>query len=71
MISSLKIFSDIDDIPFTASMEDSLDLVASGEKEWVSMMKDFYAPFSKKLIEVKDTERVKIETEKTGEKCPE
>ena len=67
----VKNFSDIDDIPFTASMEDSLDLVASGEKEWVSMMKDFYAPFSKKLIEVKDTERVKIETEKTGEKCPE
>lgn len=67
----VKNFSDIDDIPFTASMEDSLDLVASGDKEWVSMMKDFYAPFSKKLIEVKDTERVKIETEKTGEKCPE
>ncbi|HVZ58939.1 MAG TPA: type I DNA topoisomerase [Patescibacteria group bacterium] len=67
----VKNFSTIDDVPFTASMEDNLDKVASGQEQWVSMMKDFYTPFSQKLIEVKDSERVKIETEKTGEKCPE
>lgn len=64
-------FSDIDDIPFTSEMEDSLDLVANGEKEWVSMMKDFYTPFEKQLKEVKGSARVKIEVEKTDEKCPE
>ncbi|RJQ37282.1 type I DNA topoisomerase [Candidatus Microgenomates bacterium] len=62
-------FSDIDDIPFTAEMEDHLDSIASGEKDWVPMIKDFYTPFSKKLKEVKDAKRVKIEVEETDEKC--
>ena len=67
----VKNFSDIDDIPFTASMEDSLDAIAHGQKEWVPMIRDFYTPFEKKLEEVEGTERVKIAVEQTGEKCPE
>ncbi|MBI4084422.1 MAG: type I DNA topoisomerase [Candidatus Levybacteria bacterium] len=63
-------FSDIDDIPFTAQMEDDLDEVANGNKEWVKMMKEFYNPFEKQLEKVKDAKRVKIEVEKTDEKCP-
>jgi DNA topoisomerase I len=63
-------FSDIDDIPFTASMEDDLDKIASGEKRWVPMMKDFYTPFEKKLVEVEGAERIKIAVEETSEKCP-
>lgn len=64
-------FSNIDDIPFTAGMEEELDQVALGKKNWVEMMQAFYAPFEKKLVEAKGAERVKIATEKTGEKCPE
>jgi len=46
--------------------------VAQGKKEWVKMMKEFYKPFSKSLAEVKEgAKRVKIETEKTDEECPE
>ncbi len=67
----VKNFSTIDDIPFTALMEDELDNIASGKKNWKSMMKDFYIPFEKSLAEVQDAERVKIETEETAEKCPE
>lgn len=64
-------FPDIDDIPFTAEMEDSLDLIADGKKEWVPMMKAFYKPFEKKLESVKeDSKRVKIEVEQIDEKCP-
>jgi DNA topoisomerase I len=63
-------FSDIDDIPFTALMEDELDQVANGEKEWASVMHDFYIPFEKKLTTVGGAERVKIEVEETDEKCP-
>ncbi len=63
-------FSDVDDIPFTAGMEDELDQIASGEKKWVPVMKEFYDPFRKDLENVKDVKRVKIETEKTGDKCP-
>src|SRR3989344_4055940 len=66
----VKNFSEIDDIPFTAAMEDSLDEIAHGQKEWVPMMKDFYTPFEKKLIEVEGAERVKIAVEETSEKCP-
>jgi DNA topoisomerase-1 len=67
----VKNFSDIDDIPFTAEMELELDQIAQGEKNWIAMMKDFYTPFSKKLIDVKSAERVKIQVEETNEKCPE
>ena len=64
-------FSTIDDIPFTAEMEDELDQIASGEKKWVPVIKEFYTPFEKTLGQVKDVKRVKIEVEKTNEICPE
>lgn len=67
----VKNFATVDDVPFTAQMEDDLDDVASGNKEWTKMMKEFYTPFSKALGEVKDAKRVKIEVEKTDERCPE
>jgi DNA topoisomerase-1 len=59
----VKNFSTIDDIPFTASMEDELDAIANGTKNWVSMMHDFYQPFE-------NAERVKIPVEETDEECP-
>jgi len=64
-------FSTIDDIPFTAGMEEQLDAVASGEVEWTKMMKDFYTPFEKAIEEAEGSDRVKIATEETDEKCPE
>jgi DNA topoisomerase-1 len=64
-------FADIIDYQFTAKMEDTLDEIANGEQKWQPVIKDFYAPFSKKLDSVGDTaERVKIEVEMTGDKCP-
>ena len=63
-------FSDIDDIPFTALMEDEFDQIANGQIKWAPMMKDFYTPFEKKLKEVEGAERIKISTEETDEKCP-
>jgi DNA topoisomerase-1 len=35
------------DVKFTASMEESLDKIESGEVEWTEMMSDFYTRFSK------------------------
>ncbi len=63
-------FSTVDDIPFTALMEDELDEVANGTKKWVPVIKEFYEPFEKTLVNVKDVARVKIEVEKTEEICP-
>lgn len=64
-------FKDIDDIPFTAGMEETLDDVAQGKKDWVSMMKDFYTPFKKGIDTAEGSDRVAIATEQTDEKCPE
>jgi DNA topoisomerase-1 len=63
-------FSTIDDIPFTAEMEDKLDSIAQGKKEWVSMMSEFYQPFEKKISEAEGLSRIKIETTETSEICP-
>jgi DNA topoisomerase-1 len=42
-------FDDLMDYGFTASMEESLDVVAQGGKNWRSLLDEFYAGFSKKL----------------------
>ena len=63
-------FSTIDDIPFTADMEDKLDAIANEKKEWNPMIRSFYADLSKNLEEVKGADRIKIATEEVDEKCP-
>jgi len=64
-------FDDILDYQFTAKMEADLDEIADGKKEWVPIIRDFYIPFNIKLTGVSQVaERVKIETEATGENCP-
>ena len=64
-------FSDILSLPFTAGMEENLDLVALGKLDWKKMMKDFWGKFEKEIKVVEKTaERVKVATESIGEKCP-
>ena len=46
-------FSNYVDYDFTARLEDELDAVSRGEKEWVPLMKAFWEPFSAR---VKDKE---------------
>ena len=41
------------DVAFTANMEDSLDEIARGERQWVPMLENFYTPFKKTLQEAK------------------
>ena len=62
-------FSTIDDIPFTADMEDKLDAIANEKKEWLPMIRSFYTDLSKNLEEVKGADRIKISTEEVDEKC--
>lgn len=67
----IEYFPDVMDYQFTARMEDDLDSIASGEKERVPVLSDFYQPFEQKLEGVKKVaQRVAIETEATGESCP-
>ena len=41
-----KHFTKYVDYDFTANLEDELDAVSRGEKEWVPLMKDFWTPFT-------------------------
>ncbi|KKT30815.1 MAG: topoisomerase protein [Microgenomates group bacterium GW2011_GWF2_45_18] len=59
------------DYQFTAEMEDDLDAIARGEKQWKKIVRVFFEPFQKTVDEVTKTgERAKIPVEDTGEKCP-
>lgn len=65
-------FAAVFEYAFTAEMEEDLDKIAEGEKEWSATIGKFWNPFAKKLESVgKKSKRVKIETEKLGRKCPE
>ena len=67
----VEYFSDIVDYQFTAQMEDSLDEIAEGKKEWVNILRQFYQPFGEKLKGVsKVAEKVPVATEATDEDCP-
>ena len=67
-----KHFPDIVDIEFTARMEDELDEVADENRNWVSVIQDFYTPFEKSLENASQLiEKVKIADEPTDEVCPE
>ncbi|MDQ7091932.1 MAG: type I DNA topoisomerase [Methylococcales bacterium] len=60
------------DYNFTANLEDELDAVSRGEKDWVPLMTDFWQPF-KDLVKEKDetVQRKDVTQEALDEKCPE
>jgi len=66
-------FPEIVDLKFTAEMEEDLDEIARGKKEWVPIIKEFYEPFEKELgIKNEELRKEDFTTlEKTREKCPE
>lgn len=56
----VKHFPNIVDYEFTAKMEGDLDKIASGDEQWVPVIKNFYLPF-KETILAKDKELSKKE----------
>ena len=42
-------FDDLMDYSFTAQMEEELDDIAGGEKDWIKVLNDFYSDFSQTL----------------------
>lgn len=66
-------FPSIVDYKFTADMEEELDEIAEGKREWVPVIREFYEPFEKILLE-KDKTLQKAEVTNLGEStetCPE
>jgi DNA topoisomerase-1 len=66
----VEYFGDVVDVKFTAWMEDELDEIAEGHKEWVPVIREFYEPFQKD-IEHADANIEKVDmVELLGEPCP-
>ena len=62
-------FPDFVDVDFTAQMEDELDDVADGDRQWQPVVKEFYDPLEAALKIAQDV--AKKQVEETDEKCPE
>ncbi len=52
----VKYFPDIMNVGFTAKMEDSLDDIGEGGKDWHKLIADFYGPFEEQLKKSKVTD---------------
>jgi DNA topoisomerase I len=66
----VEFFPEIVDSSFTSTMENELDEIADGEREWVPVLREFYQPF-KGSVEKAETEmqKVSLEPELAGEDC--
>lgn len=65
-------FKKIVDAKFTAGMENSLDEVEMGKKDWVQTLDEFYKEFAGTLSEAEkamDGKRIKVPDEETDEVC--
>ncbi|MDB4970617.1 MAG: topoisomerase [Myxococcales bacterium] len=66
-------FPDILDVTFTASMEDGLDAVEEGSRDWVKLLGDFYSPFKidleKAVLHMRDLKREETPTDFKCGKC--
>ena len=65
-------FNDIIDVEFTAHMENQLDAVEEGKRNWKELLADFYGGFSKELQQAEEAlegVRLKVPEEETDEVC--
>ncbi len=63
-------FTDIVDYDFTAQMEEELDEIADGKREWVPVLRQFYDPFQREVDQASARmEKVEMSEEPSGEIC--
>ncbi len=58
------------DYGFTAQMEDELDAVSRGEKQWQPVLQEFWQPFRDRLQEKATVSRSEATSEALDETCP-
>jgi DNA topoisomerase-1 len=63
-------FPDLINVDFTAEMESELDEVATGDRDWVQLMRDFYGPFAKTLKRAEEAIPKVEQVEYVGRECP-
>ena len=65
-----QFFTGIMNLDFTAQMEEKLDEVSQGERDWIPMLREFYGPFADDLLNANENmPRVKPDDEATDEVC--
>ncbi len=65
-----QFFTGIMNPDFTAQMEEKLDEVSQGERDWIPMLEEFYGPFAQELLNANENmPRVKPDDEATDEVC--
>jgi DNA topoisomerase-1 len=66
-------FPKILDIGFTAEMEEELDEIEEGKRDWVGILKDFYGPFKKTLniaqVSMRNVKKEVVLTDEVCEQC--
>ncbi len=65
-------FNDIIDIEFTANMENQLDAVEEGKRNWKDLLADFYQDFHQEMVDAEaalEGTRLKVPDEVTEEVC--
>ncbi len=68
----LERFNDIIDVEFTATMENRLDEVEEGKRNWHDVLRDFYQGFHQEMQDAEaalDGVRLKVPDEETDEVC--
>ena len=65
----ISYFSEVIDVRFTAEMEEELDEVARGQREWQPVVREFYKPLEAALDKAAAAPRVEEETDERCEKC--
>ncbi len=63
-------FPEIMDYQFTATMEDELDEISEGKREWRPMLGEFYHPFARKLQHARESIPRVTQEELVGRDCP-
>lgn len=63
-------FAQYVDYHFTAKLEDQLDEIAGGKRQWIPVMDKFWKPFIKQVEEKEGIERAKFTTQELDETCP-
>ncbi|EKD55627.1 MAG: hypothetical protein ACD_59C00097G0001, partial [uncultured bacterium] len=63
-------FTDLINVEFTAKMEDELDSIEDGKKEWREVLAEFYSPFHEKLTFADgNIKKMNMQTDIVCDKC--
>lgn len=64
-------FNQYVDYDFTAKLEDELDAISRGEKQWIPLLREFWQPFIQLVHNTEETvKRQDVTHEALDEKCP-